>query len=177
MPSRSPWMKRRILGFQRRVWWPKCTPASSSSLMPTEATVLLPCRLCAAAGREASRSRRRRWCAAPGRAASRARTGLCSGRRNSVRDFLRKFPVREAFLELRAGSPFPYLRGTGALRAGPPFPYLRWTGPLLSVRARGGGGWTAPSLCALESGHEVVGQGRADVQADAGDGVVERQAF
>src|SRR5213078_238378 len=38
-------MKRRILGFQRRVWWPKCTPASSSSLMPTEATVLLPCRL------------------------------------------------------------------------------------------------------------------------------------
>src|SRR5829696_835622 len=27
-------MKRRILGFQRRVWWPKWTPASSSSLMP-----------------------------------------------------------------------------------------------------------------------------------------------
>ena len=35
IPSRSPKMKRRILGFQRRVWWPKCTPASSSSLIPT----------------------------------------------------------------------------------------------------------------------------------------------
>jgi hypothetical protein len=23
------------LGFQRRVWWPKCTPASSSSFMVT----------------------------------------------------------------------------------------------------------------------------------------------
>src|SRR5215216_3944840 len=35
MPPRSPKMKRRILGFQRRVWWPKWTPASSSSLIPT----------------------------------------------------------------------------------------------------------------------------------------------
>ena len=34
MPPRSPKMKRRIFGFQRRVWWPKWTPASSSSLMP-----------------------------------------------------------------------------------------------------------------------------------------------
>jgi hypothetical protein len=33
-------MKRRILGFQRRVWWPKWTPASNSSAMPTWATVL-----------------------------------------------------------------------------------------------------------------------------------------
>src|SRR5579862_2299588 len=41
MPSRSPKMKRRILGFQRRVWWPKCTPASRSSLIPGCATVLL----------------------------------------------------------------------------------------------------------------------------------------
>src|SRR5271165_1473385 len=31
-------MKRRIFGFQRRVWWPKCTPASSSSAIPTSAT-------------------------------------------------------------------------------------------------------------------------------------------
>src|SRR5271163_289934 len=31
-------MKRRIFGFQRRVWWPKWTPASSSSAMPTSAT-------------------------------------------------------------------------------------------------------------------------------------------
>src|SRR5579859_383448 len=42
MPSRSPKMKRRILGFQRRVWWPKCTPASSSSLTPISGTLLLP---------------------------------------------------------------------------------------------------------------------------------------
>src|ERR1700730_3352393 len=35
-------MKRRILGFQRRVWWPKWTPASSSSLTPTSGKVLLP---------------------------------------------------------------------------------------------------------------------------------------
>src|SRR3954451_8923654 len=35
MPPRSVKMKRRIFGFQRRVWWPKWTPASSSSRMPT----------------------------------------------------------------------------------------------------------------------------------------------
>src|SRR3954451_20167083 len=34
-------MKRRILGFQRRVWWPKWTPASSSSRIPTSGTVRL----------------------------------------------------------------------------------------------------------------------------------------
>src|SRR6187200_2430242 len=28
-------MKRRILGFQRRVWWPKWTPASKSSRIET----------------------------------------------------------------------------------------------------------------------------------------------
>src|SRR6187200_801716 len=35
MPPRSPKMKRRIFGFQRRVWWPKWTPASSSSFIVT----------------------------------------------------------------------------------------------------------------------------------------------
>ena len=35
MPPRSAKMKRRIFGFQRRVWWPKWTPASSSSRMET----------------------------------------------------------------------------------------------------------------------------------------------
>src|SRR3954468_23331129 len=35
MPPRSPKMKRFIFGFQRRVWWPKWTPASSSSRMVT----------------------------------------------------------------------------------------------------------------------------------------------
>src|SRR5687768_847363 len=31
MPLRSPKMYFCIFGFQRFVWWPKCTPASSSS--------------------------------------------------------------------------------------------------------------------------------------------------
>ena len=39
MPPRSSKMKRFIFGFQRRVWWPKCTPASSSSFMETTATL------------------------------------------------------------------------------------------------------------------------------------------
>src|SRR5215475_6503660 len=33
MPLRSPKMYFCIFGFQRLVWWPKCTPASSSSFM------------------------------------------------------------------------------------------------------------------------------------------------
>src|ERR1700722_3551824 len=39
MPFRSPRMNRRILGFQRRVWCPKCTPESSSSCRVTSATL------------------------------------------------------------------------------------------------------------------------------------------
>src|SRR5438309_6668857 len=38
MPPRSVKMKRRILGFQRRVWWPKWTPASRSSRIETTGT-------------------------------------------------------------------------------------------------------------------------------------------
>src|SRR3990170_5392176 len=38
MPLRSPKMNSFILGFQRRVWWPKWTPASSSSFMVRVAT-------------------------------------------------------------------------------------------------------------------------------------------
>ena len=38
MPPRSVKMKRFIFGFQRRVWWPKWTPASRSSFMETTAT-------------------------------------------------------------------------------------------------------------------------------------------
>ena len=30
MPLRAPKMYGRIFGFQRLVWWPKCTPASRS---------------------------------------------------------------------------------------------------------------------------------------------------
>src|SRR5215813_13401740 len=33
MPLRSPKMYFCIFGFQRLVWWPKCTPASRSSFM------------------------------------------------------------------------------------------------------------------------------------------------
>src|SRR5208282_4643298 len=33
MPFRSPKMYSFIFGFQRRVWWPKCTPASSNSFI------------------------------------------------------------------------------------------------------------------------------------------------
>jgi hypothetical protein len=32
-------MNGRILGFQRRVWWPKWTPASSSWRIETDGTV------------------------------------------------------------------------------------------------------------------------------------------
>src|SRR5262245_44579727 len=35
MPFRSPKMNPFIFGFQRRVWCPKCTPASRSSFMVT----------------------------------------------------------------------------------------------------------------------------------------------
>ena len=45
MPPRSPKMNRRILGFQRLVWWPKCTPASSSSRIVTWGTCTPPDRL------------------------------------------------------------------------------------------------------------------------------------
>src|SRR3972149_10640633 len=38
MPLRSPKMYSFIFGFQRRVWWPKGTPASSSSFMVKVAT-------------------------------------------------------------------------------------------------------------------------------------------
>src|SRR5881396_3358501 len=33
MPFRSPKMYSFIFGFQRFVWWPKCTPASSRSFI------------------------------------------------------------------------------------------------------------------------------------------------
>src|SRR5688572_29290925 len=33
MPLRSPKMYSFIFGFQRLVWWPKCTPASSKSFI------------------------------------------------------------------------------------------------------------------------------------------------
>src|SRR4030042_3352412 len=42
MPLRWPKMYSFICGFQRLVWWPKCTPASKSSFIVTETTGFLP---------------------------------------------------------------------------------------------------------------------------------------
>src|SRR5689334_13138623 len=42
MPDRSVKMKRRIFGFQRRVWWPKWTPASRRSRMEATAIEIAP---------------------------------------------------------------------------------------------------------------------------------------
>ena len=39
IPLRSAKMNGFILGFQRRVWWPKWTPASSSWRIETDGTV------------------------------------------------------------------------------------------------------------------------------------------
>ncbi len=39
IPLRSAKMNGRILGFQRRVWWPKWTPASSSCRIEMDGTV------------------------------------------------------------------------------------------------------------------------------------------
>ena len=39
IPLRSAKMNGFILGFQRRVWWPKWTPASSSCRIETDGTV------------------------------------------------------------------------------------------------------------------------------------------
>ena len=39
IPLRSAKMNGRILGFQRRVWWPKWTPASSSCRIETAGTI------------------------------------------------------------------------------------------------------------------------------------------
>src|ERR1019366_4407439 len=41
MPFRSPKMYSFIFGFQRFVWWPKCTPASSRSFIAIAAKLTL----------------------------------------------------------------------------------------------------------------------------------------
>src|SRR6266536_3577451 len=43
MPLRSPKMYSFIFGFQRRTWWPKCTPASSNSFIVTDTKLNLLC--------------------------------------------------------------------------------------------------------------------------------------
>src|SRR6266850_4273410 len=42
MPLRSMKMKRFIFGFQRRAWWPKCTPDSSNCFIVTTAMRVSP---------------------------------------------------------------------------------------------------------------------------------------
>src|SRR3954465_15876369 len=59
MPPRSVKMKRFIFGFQRRVWWPKWTPASSNSFMETTG-MKAPFSVSIAFLRRASRGSRRR---------------------------------------------------------------------------------------------------------------------
>src|SRR3954454_21649322 len=66
MASRSPKMNRRLFGSQRRVWWPKCTPASSRSRRSTWMSVAIEAPwvgLCGCARPAPSRTRRD----APGR--------------------------------------------------------------------------------------------------------------
>src|SRR5437899_9546627 len=45
MPFRAPMMYGFILGFQRLVWWPKWTPASSSCFIVTSLIPILSCAL------------------------------------------------------------------------------------------------------------------------------------
>ena len=45
MPLRSPKMYGFIFGFQRLVWWPKWTPASSRSFIAIAFKLLVSCRV------------------------------------------------------------------------------------------------------------------------------------
>src|SRR4051794_27564687 len=175
MPPRSPWMKRRILGFQRRVWCPKCTPDSSSSLMPTSAMESpFGCELgTAPGGVGVGRTR----LTAPGRAAS---LELPRWDRPG-----RWWKMHPAVYASSLGPP-----RSGPVRAGPPFPYLRWSGPQscggggaapppppLGGRGRGAGGGGAggaPPAASQRRG-QILRERRADVDPLAGDRVVERE--
>src|SRR3569623_341338 len=78
MPPRSVKMKRFIFGFQRRVWWPKWTPASSNSFMETTG-MRAPFSVSIAILRRASRGSRRRT------RGHRPRKGVPPGRRDVER--------------------------------------------------------------------------------------------
>src|SRR5215470_1409567 len=86
IPLRSPKMYSFILGFQRRVWWPKCTPASSSSFMVISTATVPPY-----------------WTAACGR--SRGRTAFLPASLPAVISPRR--PFREAAAELVPGPAAP----------------------------------------------------------------------
>src|SRR3954471_1830874 len=167
MPPRSPWMKRRILGFQRRVWCPKCTPDSSSSLMPTSAIGVLPGKV---------DLERRRAVSGGGRTRRARRAGPPSP---SSHRGIARVGGRKLHRSVYASSPGP--PRLGAVRAGPPFPYLRWSGPCntacgaagMAQRAVGGGGTAAPA--ALKPLRQVVGERRAYVDALGRDRMLERE--
>src|SRR6478752_10075292 len=81
MPPRSAKMNRFIFGFQRRVWWPKWTPASSKSFMETTDTVFLSVWLQRPAARKRnrrSRHRLSRLCRRVGGQETRARVATVS---------------------------------------------------------------------------------------------------
>src|SRR5712671_5855822 len=68
MPFRSPKMYSFIFGFQRRTWWPKCTPASNNSFIVTVTKQLSPlCQLVFGTRRdrgfhlESNQSKSRQW--------------------------------------------------------------------------------------------------------------------
>src|SRR5713226_2188387 len=60
MPLRSPKMYSFIFGFQRRVWWPKWTPASSSSFIVISTAKFPPNRIAVCGG--GSRRQRTAYC-------------------------------------------------------------------------------------------------------------------
>src|SRR5215218_4845354 len=146
MPPRSPWMKRRIFGFQRRVWWPKWTPASRSSRSSTWGMVLLPWVEWMGLRSHDSPSDPERT---PGRAEADGRARFGDGRRDSTQ------VLRVASVRRGAGRP-PLLSSGGPARRLPAASALAALGP--------------PQRLA-----QVGRERRADVDGGAGHGVREGQ--
>src|SRR3954447_8585048 len=152
MPSRSPKMKRRILGFQRRVWWPKCTPASSSSRMPTS-VAMGSFQSCGGTARPAPRGPGRDWLAGQDPRALRAGSGTvgaCQSRRRDAAS-ARRSGVRRRRRRLRPRAPrLPGRRGRsardprGRARARPRGGHGQADAPAAQRRARRGPGRAAP---------------------------------
>src|SRR5215218_5546180 len=161
MPPRSPKMKRRIFGFQRRVWCPKCTPDSSSSRMPTSAIESLPCGFvwhCAG---------RCRGVGGPGVDAGQGRLPRAPGGSPGSKRYEKALPV--------------YASSVWLLRyglCGPALPSPTSGGPVRAVR--GGAARTgrpASSFRPPEGAGEVRGERRAHVHEPLADGVSEGEAL
>src|SRR3954468_18293430 len=161
MPPRSPKMKRRILGFQRRVWCPKCTPDSSSSRMPTSAIESLPCGVVVAA---------------PGGVAGWAGPGACAGQGR-----LPRAPGGSPGSKRYENARPVYASSVSPLRfrgCGPALPSPTSGGPVRAFRSRGGQDGPPRSVLRrpLQRPREVGGEWRADVDDPTRDGVREGQA-